>query len=338
MIQHTKKAAGILAIGIFCALQICFASWYLTPTRSGVQVPTQQQKRRLFHQVQNGLAMQLVPVTNISNDFHIPCLVHRTVPNTETVHSLKRKRYKKYYGTWSQLLPPYCHQYLWSNENKDGLVAQVLPEALDDYNWLETKVEQGDLARIVALYHYGGVYADNDVELCKPLHQWNMNEPGIGLIVGIEECKLATAYSQYVMAAAPRHPAIKHVLDLIINNIRTERTTGHSYYEHLEWGQRILSRTGPIAVTKALEEYLSPYNVSLSWLCEMPTPFRVPNSDILILPWASIKSKQCQQSPEYAVIVHHFEMKWVKQHKALERQKRKSAKSLNHQKVPLGGK
>ena len=150
-----------------------------------------------------------------------------------------------------------------------------------------------------------------------------MNETGIGMIVGIEECfrtKKPCTYSQYFMAAAPRHPTVKAILELIITNIITERTTGHSTYEKLDKRQQILSRTGPRAVTKALEEYLRPYNTSLSWLCETRKPYRVPNTDILILPRASIKPPRNKKDPKLTVVLHHFEKAWVKKHTEEQKQ------------------
>ena len=132
MVRKTITVTSIGAVFFFCVIQICFSSWFLYRVHSVSQakeiqvLPPQQSTWQIHHK--NGLAMQLVPMINISTDINIPCIVHRMVPSLETVSSLGHKKYQKFYGSWSKHLRPNCHQYIWSNDDKDKLVSGLVPE------------------------------------------------------------------------------------------------------------------------------------------------------------------------------------------------------------------
>ena len=64
-----------------------------------------------------------------------------------------------------------------------------------------------DYVRLKALYEYGGLYLDTDVEILKPFDIFLNNEMFLGFI---NDCSLGTA----IIGAKAKHPIIKEILDL----------------------------------------------------------------------------------------------------------------------------
>lgn len=71
---------------------------------------------------------------------------------------------KKCIESWKEVLPEY-DIVLWNEENFPYDKYPFAAQALKDRKWAFVS----DVARLYALYYYGGVYMDTDVEVLKPL-------------------------------------------------------------------------------------------------------------------------------------------------------------------------
>ena len=270
-----------------------------------------------FLQVTPQLNMMAVPAANISEDFSAPCIIHRTVASLSKFRHMSHNKAGNYYQSWSRMLPPYCYQLMWHNVLYDQLVALLMPEALEDYNWLKTPTERSDFARILIMYHYGGVYADNDVELRRPPEEWTMGEKGVGLVIGLEYSKkkdtvLVNSVAQYVFAAVPRHPLLKEVLNHIVDNIHTERTTGDVYYRNFGALAKVLDRTGPQVLTRVMHKFFSEHGTSFDEIYDSGKPYRAPGTDVLVLPHDAFRPHFLKRMFSSTMVVHHAEGNWKK--------------------------
>ena len=120
-----------------------------------------------------------------------------------------------------------------------------------------TGVQQADVFRYYYMYHHGGIYADTDVECTRPmpaniLSRYNLV---IGLESFITDHKLAAhvqmvvggQYVQWTIAAAPKHPVLKDVLDSIYASVPARADHGIDF---------TLGFTGPYAWTHAVRRHL----------------------------------------------------------------------------------
>ena len=94
-------------------------------------------------------------------------------------------------------------------------------------------IQKVDFFRYLAIYHYGGFYMDIDIEMQKPLDDAIRNHSAVFPIdeyiedlrcsqsrfEPICEKQLQFLLGQYMFAASPRHPFIKHLVDNIHENI-----------------------------------------------------------------------------------------------------------------------
>lgn len=270
-------------------------------------------------------AAYLVPLTTpvrlISDDFRAPCFIHRTSKRANALGTLSDVDEYKFVGSWQLHAPLSCQTLLWSDDAGTALVRATEPELLPEYQWLKTGTERGDVARLVALYHFGGVYADLDMEALRPLEEWTFGHTGVGLIVGMEYCrnntrnhKMDYGVVQFVFAATPKHPVVRRALDMIRDNVHRERTTGDVYYRNYGYNAQVMRRTGPVVLSNAVREVLDAAGLSWRDPCRAKKPLMVPGSDVLILPIVSFKPPKARKNkplPEYAVARHHYHSTWA---------------------------
>ena len=74
---------------------------------------------------------------------------------------------KAYIKTWAEYLPEY-EVVEWNESNFDLHYNRYVKEAYESRKWAFVS----DVVRLYALYEYGGIYLDADVEICKPLDRF----------------------------------------------------------------------------------------------------------------------------------------------------------------------
>lgn len=148
-----------------------------------------------------------------------------------------------------------CRQYIY----------KAHPEWLEAYDCLVPGAFRSDLWRLVILYDFGGVYCDMGFVAEAPL-QLLADPDAAGLVVVIDRLFLNGKrrwLHQAFLACRPRHPAIKAMLDHVLDNIRRRNA-----------GAVSLDITGPVAVGRAFCAYYDiPPSVSLvpgNWLLGAP--------------------------------------------------------------------
>ena len=102
---------------------------------------------------------------------------------------------------------------------------------------------KADFFRLAVMYHKGGVYADVDVELLKPIQQWNDGAIGrCDVLIGMEN---DLHLSNWGFARRPHHPLFKKAVDLLLSRfVNTVVDISHDHFVH--------AVTGPGMFTQAL--------------------------------------------------------------------------------------
>ena len=99
----------------------------------------------------------------------------------------------------------YCPDYqimAWNEDTFDVTSVPYVQEAYENGKWAFVT----DYVRLYALYYYGGIYMDTDVEVIKPLDRFLTDDAFSGF-----ESKNAVPTG--IMASRPGQPAIKDLLD-----------------------------------------------------------------------------------------------------------------------------
>ncbi|ETO28741.1 glycosyltransferase family 32 protein [Reticulomyxa filosa] len=149
-------------------------------------------------------------------------------------------------------------KYLLHYEKKDSeMNSEAWVRAIVD-NLL--MVEKADLFRYIAIYEYGGIYADSDVVCKAPVDEWlpryhsvlnykNLSLDDIDFIVGVEFIERISPNPfqlvQWTFGAKRHSPIIKKIIDICITNIREGKYKNH-----------VIQRTGPGAFTTVIVRFM----------------------------------------------------------------------------------
>lgn len=89
---------------------------------------------------------------------------YRIIHQSWKTHAVPSGLMLRNFNTWSINHPDALH-VLWSNEENEALVKEHYPEFLILYHSpLVSDIQRADIARVLYLHRYGGVYADLDFE------------------------------------------------------------------------------------------------------------------------------------------------------------------------------
>ncbi|CAJ1413256.1 unnamed protein product [Effrenium voratum] len=134
-------------------------------------------------------------------------------------------KFARHLKSWRTLHPGWRFEF-WDDHRSRELVAERFPSHLRQYDRM-SGIKQADIARLVALFAVGGVYADIDVEATRSLEPllWAAEGSGAQVVLGEEnfvhsvllERKTDPLVSNAVMMGAPGHPFWEEVLQEIFS-------------------------------------------------------------------------------------------------------------------------
>lgn len=135
--------------------------------------------------------------------------------HTHTLHPTIQKKIDR----MKSMNPEYNHQ-IYMDEDMDKFVNENFAgEIADCYNRLNIIVAKVDFWRYLVLYKYGGVYLDMDSSIEKPLKDL-INDADNAIITAEQNPNL---YVQWALIFNKDHPILKNVIDIIVNNIKTNK-------------------------------------------------------------------------------------------------------------------
>lgn len=146
-------------------------------------------------------------------------MIHQTWKSSELDNQLK-----KYQNSWLRLNPEFQYHF-YDDQDCLNFICQYYPLYAAVYHHLQTGVQKADFFRYLIIYHYGGIYADIDMECYKAFDCFISLR---GLILSIETKISQTHQSMLnylhpfqlancIFAAEPKHWFLKKVLDHITN-------------------------------------------------------------------------------------------------------------------------
>ena len=144
---------------------------------------------------------------------------------------------KKCLKSWKVFFPDWEIK-LWNEYNFDISAIPYTQEAYDEKKWAFVS----DVARLVILYRYGGIYLDTDVEVISNLD----NIINAGSFMGIEsfdECRI-NVNPGLIVGAEPGNRVIKDILDTYKFDHFKTKTGNRSKYTIVERTTEILKKYG----------------------------------------------------------------------------------------------
>lgn len=135
----------------------------------------------------------------------IPRILHRTVPETSPDADV----------LWdgAVALHPGWEHRTW----RDPINPEAFPLTSHAWDQCRSGAQMAGLIRLEALWHHGGIYLDSDIEMYRPLDS----------LCGLDGFSIwedARTAPDFVLGAAPHHPAIMACIDLALERLASDST------------------------------------------------------------------------------------------------------------------
>jgi mannosyltransferase OCH1-like enzyme len=191
------------------------------------------------------IVLVLIKLIHNSDNF-IPKIIHQQGPrNRKKWHKI----WKKSRPSWLKKFPqPEYRHIFWDNDMILELIKNEYPWLLEFYNNQRYDIIRYDLARIVMLHKYGGIYADLDFEIYTNFYD-NLPQDQVSVVESPH--KDNEEHQNSLMVSPPGHPFwIEMIKDIINNEIP----------QSVEW-KYVLSAAGPIRLDRNIAQTKHPINV-----------------------------------------------------------------------------
>ncbi len=145
----------------------------------------------------------------------IPRIIHQTWKD-----DAPPARLAEFAAAWRRLHPGWTYRF-WTDATARAFVAEHFSDFLATYDGYPAPIMRVDAARYLWMFHFGGVYADLDLEPVRALDELLDERDGDQLAFACEpaaHCRLYGApliVSNAFIASTPRHPVWREVMALV---------------------------------------------------------------------------------------------------------------------------
>ena len=180
----------------------------------------------------------------------IPKIIHQTwkTANLPAKWQALQRSWREYHPTWEYRL--------WSDAMNRDFIAQFYTWFLPIYDSYTDNIKRADAVRYFYMYHFGGVYADLDLQCLRPLE---------GLLEG-KELVMGWEPAAHISRYASEHRGLKH----LICNAFLASGPAHPFWEHVfkhlvesKDAIAVLDSTGPLMLTRAYDSYADIRNLTI---------------------------------------------------------------------------
>ena len=177
----------------------------------------------------------------------------RTVPAS---HEPFVKKVRYLHPTWN---------YMFFDDNDiKHFIERSMPEYYDTFYNLKGKIQQIDFFRYLAIYFFGGVYLDLDIELIRPFHDFENMDHNCVFPIEIKAAEDHLLKTQnvplignYAFYAPKGHPFIKKIIDNIVTQRISEEIIHNAQVNHSDDARDVYVyyRTGPLLVSQSFVDF-----------------------------------------------------------------------------------
>jgi mannosyltransferase OCH1-like enzyme len=145
----------------------------------------------------------------------IPRIIHQTWKD-----DAPPARLAGFQAAWRRLHPDWTYRF-WTDATARAFVAEHFPAFLAVYDGYRAPIMRVDAARYLWMAHFGGVFVDLDMEPVRALDELFDGEDDDRIAMAgepLSHCRLHAKpliVSNAFLAAPPRHPAWRQVIDLL---------------------------------------------------------------------------------------------------------------------------
>lgn len=153
-------------------------------------------------------------------------------------------RFSDAVASWRRFHPEWRYE-LWTHERMEAFVREQYPSCLPLFLGYPDQIQRVDAVRYMILHHFGGMYADLDIECLRSFAPLRAHQ------VVLPKTK-PVGYSNDLMLSVPGHPLFALLIERLAHS---ERWWGRWFIpRHF----RVMLTTGPLHLTNTFRTFDSP--------------------------------------------------------------------------------
>lgn len=151
----------------------------------------------------------------------------------------------------------------FTDESIIVFIKETFPEYYETFINLKYKIQQIDFFRYLAIYHYGGIYLDLDMNITQKFD--DLDKSKCNFPIEIKNKDGSILVGNYAFYAPQGDPFIKHIIDNIVNPPISEEEIKFAQDNHSDDREHVYVyyTTGPELVTRAYWSYEQRYSINL---------------------------------------------------------------------------
>jgi hypothetical protein len=221
----------------------------------------------------------------------------------------KRQHFNRWRQTCLDLHPePAWRHMLWDLASMRALVRDDFPWMLPQYDAIDLDIKRTDLARLLILIRYGGVYVDIDFECLRPFDSdlieqddWQVILPEHRTNLPLDHRLRGRELPNAFMASVPRHPLF---WVMAVEVLRRDRLNPGGYVTHI---------TGPHVFSEIVFGFFEGFP-GLTRVHILPIDVLFPvyclDKDEMKKDAACVRDGNCREMYPKSLAVHHYAASW----------------------------
>jgi inositol phosphorylceramide mannosyltransferase catalytic subunit len=149
-------------------------------------------------------------------------------------------------------------------------IKQHMPEYYETFTKLKYKIQQIDFFRYLAIYHYGGIYLDLDMDIHGNFDDLDTTKCNFPIEIKNQDDSILLG--NYAFYAPKGHPFVKHIIDSIVNPPISTEEIQFAQENHTDDKEHVFVyyTTGPELVTRCYWSYENRDEINLL----VPEPYQ----------------------------------------------------------------
>jgi inositol phosphorylceramide mannosyltransferase catalytic subunit len=149
---------------------------------------------------------------------------------------------------------PNAKHLLFTDNNIVAFIQTFFPKYYDVFAQMKYKIQQIDFFRYLAIYYYGGLYLDMDMDIHQSFDTLDREKCIFPVEIGGSDDMLIGNYAFYAPA---RHPFLRHIINCIVDSAIDESEIHEAQKTHTDPKEHVYVyyTTGPELVTHAYKTY-----------------------------------------------------------------------------------
>lgn len=227
----------------------------------------------------------------------------------ELPESDKRQKFNQWRQTCIDLHSPGWGHTLWDTKKMRSLVEESFNWMLPQYDAIDMDIKRTDIARLLILVKYGGVYVDIDFECLKPFDSEIIHQKDWDVILAEHKTNLPMSHRlkgrelpNAFMASVPKHPLLWTIL---IEVLRRDRLNPGGYVTHT---------TGPHVFSEVVFDFIGEKGFPQARVHVLPIHVLFPcyclDKEDMRKDALCVKEGTCAKLYPESLAVHHYAASW----------------------------